>query len=83
MWAAYESFDQDLNALGGLLSFVGLGFYASNIYGAVSGAHKYNLRHKQRYADQLRLEYLDGLPSAPLPQGRSGDRFVLAFRIPF
>ncbi len=83
MWAAYESFDQDFNALGGLLSFVGLGFYASNIYGAVSGAHKYNLRQKQRYADQLRLDYLDGLPSAPLPQGRSGDRFVLAFRIPF
>jgi len=83
MWAAYESFDQDLNALGGLLTFVGLGFYASNIYGAVSGAHKHNLRQKQQYADRLRLDYLDGLSSDPSPQGRSGDRFVLAFRIPF
>lgn len=84
IWASYESFDNDLNALGGLLTFVGLGFYTSNIYGAVSSAHKYNLRQRQHYADQLRQNYLDGsFPPDERNQGHSGDRFVLAFRIPF
>ena len=83
IWASYESFDNDLNALGGLLAFVGLGFYASNIYSAVSGAHKYNLLQKQRYADQLRQHYLHGYPPDERLQGDSGPRFVLALRFQF
>jgi len=47
-FAAYESFDNENYALGGLISFVGLGFYAGNIYGAASSAHKYN-RESNRY----------------------------------
>ena len=47
-FAAYESFDNENYALGGLISFVGLGFYAGNIYGAVSSAHKYN-KESNRY----------------------------------
>ncbi len=46
--AAYESFDNENYALGGLISFVGIGFYVGNIYGAVSSAHKYN-RESDRY----------------------------------
>ncbi|MFO7557687.1 MAG: hypothetical protein R6X10_02565 [Desulfobacterales bacterium] len=46
--AAYESFDNENYALGGLISFVGMGFYVGNIYGAVSSAHKYN-RESDRY----------------------------------
>jgi tetratricopeptide (TPR) repeat protein len=53
-WAAYESFDHDLNALGGLLTIVGLGFYTANIYGAVSSAHKYNLGQQKGFAEQLK-----------------------------
>lgn len=53
-WAAYESFDNDLNALGGLLTLAGLGFYAGNIYGAVSSAHKYNQRERKSFIEQLR-----------------------------
>ncbi len=53
-WAAYESFDHDLNALGSLLSIVGVGFYAANIYGAVSSAHKFNLNHQKGFAEELK-----------------------------
>jgi tetratricopeptide (TPR) repeat protein len=53
IWAAYEAFDNELYALGGVITFVGFGFYAGNIYGAVSGAHKYN-------RDRV-LEFRDGL----------------------
>ena len=42
MGAAYESFDNDLEVLGSLISVVGLGFYAGSMYGAISSAHKFN-----------------------------------------
>jgi len=42
IYAAYEAFDHDLDALGGIITLFELGFYSGNIYGAVSSAHKYN-----------------------------------------
>ncbi len=42
MYAAYEAFNHDNPALGGVITFVGAGFYAGNIYGSVNAAHKYN-----------------------------------------
>ena len=42
IYAAYEAFNHDNPALGGVISFVGAGFYAGNIYGSVGAAHKYN-----------------------------------------
>ena len=41
-WAAYESFDQGLPALGCIAGLAGAGFYTGSIYGSVSSAHKYN-----------------------------------------
>ena len=67
-WASYESFDHDLNALGGLLAIVGFGFYAGNIYSAVSGAHKYNLSQNLRYADLLKQHLEIGTVNPPGPQ---------------
>lgn len=52
--AAYESFDKGHNALGGLLTFVGFGFYAGNIYGAVTGAHKFNRKENGQFIYKLR-----------------------------
>jgi len=52
--AAYESFDNENYALGGLISFVGLGFYAGNIYGAVSSAHKYNKESDRYFIKELK-----------------------------
>jgi tetratricopeptide (TPR) repeat protein len=54
IWAACESFDKDLNALGIVLSMVGIGFYTGNIYGAVSGAHKYNRIQRRNFTEQLK-----------------------------
>lgn len=47
--AASESFADDNYALGGLISFVGFGFYAGNIYGSISGAHKYNRNEERKF----------------------------------
>ena len=54
IWAAVDAFEQEQYALGGLLSFVGAGFYTGNIYSAVSSAHKYNQRQKQSFIDHLK-----------------------------
>ena len=52
--AAYESFDKGHGALGGLLTFVGFGFYAGNIYGAVTSAHKFNRKETGQFIYQLK-----------------------------
>jgi len=39
---AYKSYDQGNYALGALLTLFEIGWYSGGIYGAVSGAHKYN-----------------------------------------
>lgn len=52
--AAWEAFDNELYALGGLITIVEIGFYSGNIYSAVSSAHKYNRDEKNRF-----LRYLE------------------------
>jgi hypothetical protein len=54
IWAAYEAFDNDLPALGTCISIVGFGFYAGNIYGGASSAHKYNYKQTQNFIEQLK-----------------------------
>ena len=54
IWAAYEAFDNDLPALGACITVVGFGFYAGNIYGGVSSAHKYNNNQTQNFIEQLK-----------------------------
>lgn len=51
--AAYESFDKELYALGGVITVVEFGFYAGNIYGARSSAHKYNRVKTRNFIDKL------------------------------
>ncbi|MGD9082871.1 MAG: tetratricopeptide repeat protein [Desulfobacterales bacterium] len=52
--AAYESFDDNNNALGGVIAFVEFGFYAGNIYGAITGAHKYNRKQTGQFIETLK-----------------------------
>ncbi|MBW2171792.1 MAG: tetratricopeptide repeat protein, partial [Deltaproteobacteria bacterium] len=52
--AAWEAFDHELYALGGLIAVVEIGFYSGNIYSAVGSAHKYNREEKNRF-----LRYLE------------------------
>ena len=54
IYAAYESFDGGNPALGGLLTFVEVGFYAGNIYGAVTSAHKYNRKKTGLFLERLK-----------------------------
>jgi tetratricopeptide (TPR) repeat protein len=54
IYAAYESFDKGQSALGGVISFVAFGFYSGNIYGAISGAHKYNRKKTGQFIHHLK-----------------------------
>ncbi len=59
--AAYTAFDDDNTALGAVISFVEFGFYAGNIYGATTGAHKFNKNLKNRYIQHLNQEFRVGI----------------------
>ncbi len=54
IYAAYEAFDHDLHALGGIITLFELGFYSGNIYSAVSSAHKYNRDERNSFLDYLK-----------------------------
>jgi len=43
---SYTAFDHDNPALGGVIAFIGTGFYSGNIYGSVTAAHRYNQNTK-------------------------------------
>lgn len=81
IWAAYDAFDNEQYGLGGLLSFVGLGFYAGNIYGAVNDAHKYNHQQKSQFVDQLKQYHLQ-LTRLPYDT-TSRLKTMLSLKIPF
>ncbi len=49
IWATVEAFNEGHEVLGGILGFVGLGFYSGNIYSAISSAHKYNVKVKEDF----------------------------------
>jgi hypothetical protein len=40
--------------LGVIIGFVGVGFYAGNIYGATAAAHKYNQRKTRNFIENLK-----------------------------
>lgn len=67
--AAWESFDNELYALGAVIGFVEFGFYAGNIYGAVSSAHKYNRDRIAEFRDALNRRRQTTLSLAPVPNG--------------
>ncbi|MGB9498418.1 MAG: tetratricopeptide repeat protein [Dissulfuribacterales bacterium] len=53
IYGAYESFDENLYALGGIISVVELGFYAGSMYGGISSAHKYNKAKQTEYIHSM------------------------------
>ena len=67
--SAWEAFDNDLYALGGVISFVEFGFYSGNIYGAVSSAHKFNRDQVKAFRDDL---YRRKQPSLSISAAASG-----------
>lgn len=77
MYAAYESFENDNEALGGIIGFVELGFYTGNIYGSVASAHKYNRSQTSRFIEKLKENTKVGF-SAGREKG-----FMLSFHYAF
>jgi hypothetical protein len=59
--AAHESFERDNPALGGVIAFVEAGFFAGNIYGSISSAHKFNV-----LKNRTSLELLEQAVDPPL-----------------
>lgn len=57
IWASVESFRHDNNATGGVLLFFEAGWYMGNIYNAVNGAKKYNLRAEDSFLDKLHKQF--------------------------
>jgi len=75
---AYEAFDNENYALGSLIAVVGLGFYAGNIYGAVSSAHKYNRETGRTFIEGLKEERkINGMT------GSNDKRVYLSFQYQF
>lgn len=63
--AAVEAFDNGNEALGGILTFVEVGWYAGNIFNAVTNAHKVNRRREQSLLDDLRRQHGLDLATGP------------------
>jgi len=78
MYAAYEAFDKENYALGGLLSFAELGFYAGSIYGSVTAAHKYNRARTQGFIEELKQN-----AKVVLSAGYENSGAMIAFRYSF
>ncbi len=52
--AAWESFEEDHQVLGGMLLFVELGWYTGNIYSGVNVTHKHNRKVKKDFLQELK-----------------------------
>jgi outer membrane protein assembly factor BamD (BamD/ComL family) len=57
IWGAIEAFRNDNETTGGILLFFEAGWYAGNIYNAVSGAHKFNRAAERDFMDRLESRY--------------------------
>lgn len=78
MYAAYEAFDNNNDALGGIITLVEFGFYTGNIYGAVSSAHKYNRTKTGRFIQKLMENH-----KVNFSAGFNAKGFGAALRLPF
>ena len=77
IYSAYEAFDNDLVALGSLVTLVGIGFYSGNIYGSISSAHKYNRDRQRDFIYHLKNNLRVNLSARPQKKGLE---LVLQFR---
>ncbi len=72
IYATYESFNEDLPALGSVVGLVGMGFYVGNIYSATSGAHKANQKQRDEFIRLLETETRPVLAPMTGPDGGLG-----------
>jgi len=81
--AAHQSFENDNVFLGGVISLVEAGFYAGNIYGSVSSAHKYNIKKQKEFIDKLKQEYLVNQDKISFQSGFIKNGVALMFKYNF
>jgi len=81
--AAYKSFENDNDFLGGAISFVEAGFYSGNIYGSVASAHKYNKNSQEKAIDNLKQTYQTRPDTMSFHAGPVTDGFALMFKTSF
>lgn len=79
IWAAVESFNQELYVLGGILVLIETAWYGGNIYNAVNHAHKYNRKVKQEF---LSILWEDSQSDLPVPREEK-KWFRVLLNIPF
>lgn len=77
--AAWEAFDNGNEALGGLISVVGIGFYTGSIYGSISAAHKFNQDQTRDFLDRVKDRVGVGLSQGPDGEARLGVGFSGTF----
>jgi len=83
IYAAYEAFDNNLDALGGIITFFELGFYSGNIYSAVNCAHKYNRNANKNFFEYLRQNSQINLGVRPDQEKKKAAALVLSYNITF
>ncbi len=76
IFGAIECFDNDMPALGVIVGFVAVGFYAGNFQGAVSSVHKHNARQKEAFLDDLRRK---ARPTLHLGMTKNGPAGFMSF----
>ena len=76
VWAAVESFREEHHVLGGIVTFLEVGWYSGNIYSAVNSAHKQNRARKDAYRQGLH----DDLDLRLFTSRNSGVGVMLTFR---
>jgi hypothetical protein len=54
IWGAVQSFRHDQYVVGGMLTFLEIGWYSGNIYSAVNVAHKHNRKVQNDYRGRLK-----------------------------
>jgi len=80
IYAAYEAFDHDNEALGGLITVFEIGLYSGNIYSAVNSAHKYNRKQKRDFFQYLKEHSILEASAIRLHQGQA---LALSYKIAF
>ncbi len=74
----YEAFDNGNEVLGGVVGFLGFGFYSGNIYNAANSARKFNRNRTARFIDKLKSDTKIDLAADWKKRG-----VALSIRMPF
>ncbi len=76
--AAWESFDEGHEALGGVFSLIELGFYSGTVYGSINAANTYNRNKTRKLIKSIERRY-----GIVFSGEASGNKVCALFSLPF